>query len=170
MLPSFNSTDGSRNGKDAYSGYGTTSSGSMPSSWIQLPSGVNHLAVVNFRFEPSDRSFAVWTVPLPKVFSPTKVTSADSLIAPAKISEAEALPPSINKVTGISNLSPPVAKYTSGSSPFACTSNISLPSSMKRLEISSAVFNKPPGFCRTSSTAASMPCSSISAMASCNSS
>lgn len=45
---------------------------------------------------PSLNGTACWTVPLPNVFSPIKSYPSPSFNAPAKISEAEALPLSIN--------------------------------------------------------------------------
>ena len=74
----------------------------MPFLWIQLPFGVSHLAVVNFKLDPSVKSFGVWTVPLPNVLIPISGISADSVKAPARISDADALPSSMTAATGTS--------------------------------------------------------------------
>ena len=80
----------------------TTTSGTMPVPWIQRLSGVSHLAIVR-RKPPRSSSSCVhcWTVPLPKVVSPTSVARPRSWSAPATISDADAEPPSTRTTSWI---------------------------------------------------------------------
>ena len=74
----------------------------MPVPWIQVRSGVSHLAIVS-RKPPLSSSSCVhcWTVPLPNVFAPTSVARPRSCSAPATISDADAEPPSTSTTSRI---------------------------------------------------------------------
>ena len=80
----------------------TTTSGTIPLPWIQVLSGVSHLAIVR-RKPPLSSSSCVhcWTVPLPKVLVPTRLARPRSCSAPATISDAEADPPSTSTTSWI---------------------------------------------------------------------
>ena len=75
-------------------------SGFKPCLSIEMPFGVNHLAMVTFREELSERGISSWTEPLPKLSSPINLIPLWSLKAPAKISAAEAVPLSIRQTVG----------------------------------------------------------------------
>ena len=71
-------------------------SGSSPTSWIQRLFGVSQRAIVRRNAPPSPVSSChCWTVPLPNDVWPTSVARPVSCSAPATISLADALPPSM---------------------------------------------------------------------------
>ena len=70
--------------------------GVSPTSWIQRLSGVSQRATVSRNAPPSpDSSCHCWTVPLPNDVWPTSVARPASWSAPATISLADAVPPSM---------------------------------------------------------------------------
>ena len=73
-------------------------------------SGRIHRAMVYLRDVPSESSLSCCTVPFPKVFSPNNIALLLSWSAPARISAAEADPPSTN--TAIFTSSEKISKIT----------------------------------------------------------
>ena len=77
-------------------GRSPTTSGLSPTPWIQRLFGVSHFAIVSRNAPPSPVSSChCWTVPLPYDCWPTSVARPVSCRAPATISLADALPPSM---------------------------------------------------------------------------
>ena len=71
-------------------------SGVSPPSEMEVPDGVSQRATVTLSDEPLGRSTSSCTDPLPNDDTPTSVAYPCSWSAPARISEAEAEPPSIS--------------------------------------------------------------------------
>ena len=85
-------------------------SGVTPTSWMETSPGIRYSATVSLRQAPwtegGTRSLRICTVPFPKVCSPIRMARSRFLSAPARISEAEALPELTSTTRGISRSEP----------------------------------------------------------------
>ena len=99
-----------------------------------------------------------WTEPLPYDFVPTSVAAPVSCSAPARISEALALLPSISTTIGYL-LSSSFDSWTSFE-PSRSTTETMGPFGTTMFAISTQLVTRPPGFSRRSMMSPFMPCSS----------
>ena len=128
-------------------------SGANPSSEIECPNGVSHLAIVTLREVSGVMLMTSWTEPFPNVLVPIIVAMPCSLSAPARISEADA-EPLFTRITifkFLLKMSYPLLLYVMPAT-FLPKSSLTttLPRGRNQLAISTEASRYPPGFPRRS--------------------
>ncbi len=135
---------------------------------MALPLAMYHLAVVSFIAHSLVRGLSlirVCTEPLPKLVVPTTIPRSQSWIAPARISEALALPPFTRTTIGKSESNRAgVRAWNVWSCPCMrpLVLTMSSPVSRKMSLTSTACVRRPPGLLRRSRIRLIMPASSSS--------
>ena len=122
---------------------GNGPSGLMPTLTMLVPEGVWYRATVTDTADPSESGTRVGMRPLPKVVSPRIRARLLSRSAPARTSEADAVPLSTKSVRGNADtIAVPSASNTSRTPSLSDIYTIAQ-SSMKSFTISIASWNKP---------------------------